>query len=153
MRPAACCQFRVVIHMPCKCPWLASAWLQRLPIAPRGCRSGRSGGTAPDEDGRIRTKPSPRSRLHAHLLHPAEQRGRASSIRVRLNVRIAARIFISVITGTAGYGLMAWNLAWESKGTLESSGWILGRDLFSFLCFIDIVACDATSGRDKSRGQ
>lgn len=30
MRLITCCQFRVVIHMPFKCPWLPSTWLQRF---------------------------------------------------------------------------------------------------------------------------
>lgn len=47
---------------------------------------------------------------------------------------------------------MAWNLAWESEGTLESMGWILGKDLILYLCFIDTAASDATLGHDKSRG-
>lgn len=33
MRLITCCQFRVVIHMPFKCPWLPSTWLQHFLMA------------------------------------------------------------------------------------------------------------------------
>lgn len=71
---------------------------------------------------------------------------------LRLKFRIAACIFIFLITGNTSNRLMVWKQVWESKGMLESIRWTLGRELISFLCFIDTVACDATLGCDKSRG-
>lgn len=144
MRLITCCQFRVVIHMPFKCPWLSSTWLQRFLIARRGCCSSSPGswaglGVAPNAArGAARSK---RALLRTRTL-----------LARRCNSRIAARIVLFILMGSTSHRLMAWNPVRESKGMLESTGWIPGRDLISFVCFIDTVACDATLACDKSRG-
>lgn len=144
MRLITCCQFRVVIHMPFKCPWLSSTWLQRFLIARRGCCSSSPGswaglGVAPNAAGGATW--SKWALLWTRMLPEW-----------RCNFRIAARIILFILTGSTGHRLMAWNPVRESTGMLESTRWIPGRDLISFVCFIDTVACDATLACDKSRG-